>query len=124
MYLIYINPLGRNYKNEFIYEFIFSNKTEIEFGDDWDIAPASSGNLTPPDIKYVKQVETLQNNEIELELVLNSDTFSYSDAVENIVAIAWEKESPDDEKRMVFHYGEEITSIVDKLYARDIIFKK
>jgi hypothetical protein len=124
MFLIYINPLGKNYKGEFIYEFIFSNKTEIEFGDDWDIVPASSGTLTPPDVKYIKQVETLKNSEIELELAINSDTFSYSDAVENIVAIAWEKESPDDEKRMVFHYGELMTGVVDKLYARDIVLNK
>lgn len=124
MFLLYINPLGKNYKGEFIYEFIFGNKTEIEFGDDWDTVPASSGNLTPPDVKYIKQVETLKNSEIELELAINSDTFSYTDAVENIVAIAWEKESPDDEKRMVFHYGELMTSVIDKLYARDIVLNK
>lgn len=124
MVLVYINPLGKNYKGEFIYEFIFNNKIEIEFGDDWDVIPASSGTLTPPDVKYIKQVETLKNSEIELELAINSDTFSYSDAVENIVAIAWEKESPDDEKRLVFHYGESLESVIDKLYARDIILTK
>lgn len=124
MLLIYINPLGKNYKGEFIYEFIFNDKTDIEFGDDWDICPASSGTLTPPEIKYIKKVEVLQSDEIELELAINSDSFSYTDAVENILAIAWEKESPDDEKRMVFHYGEKMTDVIDKLYARDIVLKK
>lgn len=123
MYLVYINPLNKNYKGEFIYEFIFSDKTNIEFGDDWDIQPASSGSLTPPPIRYIKKVEVLQSEEIELELAIFSDNFSYTDAVEDIIAIAWEKESPDDEKRMVFHYGEKMTDVIDKLYARDIVLK-
>jgi hypothetical protein len=122
MYLVYINPLNKNYKGEFIYEFIFSKSNEIELGDDWMINPASSGQLTPPPIAEIDRVEILQNDLIELELVIFSDNFSMVEAVENIIALGWEKESPDNDKRLVFHFGEKIESVMDKLYERDIVF--
>ena len=123
-YLVYINPLGKNYKGEFIYEFIFSDTTDIECGEEWDIQPASSGQPTPPPMSFIKKVEVLQSEDIELELAITSDTFAYTDAVEDILAMAWEKESPDDEKRLVFHYGDKVDSVIDKLYARDLILNK
>jgi hypothetical protein len=122
MYLVYINPLGRNYKGEFIYEFIFSDSKEIELGEDWMVNPASSGQLTPPPISEIKNVEVLQNENIELELVIYSDNFSMLEAVENIIALGWEKETPDNDTRLVFHFGEEQRSVIDKLYERDIAF--
>lgn len=122
-YLVYINPLGKNYKGEFIYELIFSDTKDIECGEEWDAQPASGGQLTPPPINFIKKVEVLQTTEIELELAIYSDTFAYVDTIENILAMAWEKESPDDDKRLVFHYGETIESVIDKLYARDIDLK-
>lgn len=123
MFLLYINPLNKNYKGEFIYEFIFGESVDIECGEDWMITPASSGKQTPPPMNYISQVELLQNENVELELALNSDNFSMIDAVENIIALGWEMESPDVEKRLVFHYGEEIKSVVDKLYSRDLVFQ-
>jgi len=124
MFLVYINPLGKNHKGEFIYEFIFNDNIEIEFGEDWMVLPASSGSLTPPPMKYIKNVEILQTTELELELAIYSDSFQYSDAVENILAVGWEKESPDDQIRLVFQYGEKEESIIDKLYSRDIKLNK
>lgn len=123
MVLTYINPLNRNYKGEFIYEFIFSKDEDIDYGDDWDVLPASTGNQTPPDLKEISLIGVLKSSEIELELALNSDTFAMYDCVEKIIAIGWEKESPDDEIRLVFHYGEALESIKDKLYSRDLIME-
>lgn len=119
MVLTYINPLNRNYKNEFIYEFIFSKTEEINFGDEWGITPASSGIQTPPSLEDIESVYLLVSDDIELELVLNSDGFSLYDCVEKIIALGWEKESPDVEIRLVFHFGETIESVKQKLYSRD-----
>lgn len=121
MVLTYINALNKNYRGENIYEFIFSKNKEIDFGENWDISPASSAEISPPDIKEIKTVGTLISDEIELELVVNSDTFGMLDCVENIIALGWEKESPDDEIRLVFHFGESLDSVKDKLYGRDKI---
>jgi hypothetical protein len=123
MVLTYINPLNKNYKGEYTYEFLFSKTNEINFGDDWDVNPASSGTLTPPPIDDIEFVGILKTSDIELDLAISSDTFSMYDCVENVIALGWEKESPLDEIRLVFHFGETIESVKEKLYSRDKIIK-
>jgi hypothetical protein len=124
MVLVYINSLNKNYKGQETYEFLFAKNNEINFGDDWDIMPASSGVVTPPPVDEIDMVGVLITNEIELELANTSDNFSMYDCVENIVALAWEKETPmDDMIRLVFHFGENIESVKEKLYSRDKIMK-
>lgn len=123
MVLTYINPLNKNYKGEYTYEFLFSKTDEINFGDDWDIMPACNGTLTPPPIDEINFVGVLKTNEIELDLAIESEHFSMYDCVENIIALGWEKESPNNEIRLVFHFGESIDSVKDKLYSRDKIMQ-
>jgi hypothetical protein len=123
MVLTYINPLNKNYKGEHTYEFLFSKTNEINFGDDWDVAPASSGSLTPPPVDEIDIVGILKTDEIELDLAIFSDNFSMYDCVENVIALGWEKESPNNEIRLVFHFGETIESVKEKLYSRDKIMK-
>jgi hypothetical protein len=124
MRLIYVNELGPNYKGDNIYEFIFSDVEEV-WGDEWDAEPAS-GRPSPPNIEYIKKVGVLRNSDIELHLVQNSDFFSVYDAVEDVIALGWEKSDSEfvvDEnyKRLVFRYGESVKSVEDKLYERDIV---
>ena len=68
----------------------------------------------------------MKNSDIELNLVQNSDFFSVYDAVEDVIALGWEKSDSEfvvDEnyKRLVFRYGESVKSVEDKLYERDIV---
>jgi hypothetical protein len=124
MRLIYVNELGPNYKGDNIYEFIFSDVEEV-WGDEWDAEPAS-GRPSPPNIEYIKKVGVLKNSEIELELVQNSDFFSVYDAVEDVIALGWEKSDSehvidDNYTRLVFRYGDSVKSVEDKLYERDIV---
>jgi len=124
MRLIYVNELGPNYKGDNIYEFIFSDVEEV-WGDEWDAEPAS-GRPSPPNIEYIKKVGVLRNSDIELELVQNSDFFSVYDAVEDIIALGWEKSDSehvidDNYTRLVFRYGDSVKSVEDKLYERDIV---
>src|SRR6056300_1131628 len=126
MNLVYVNELGPNYKGDNIYEFIFSDVDDV-WGEDWDKEPAG-GNPTPPLIHFIKKVGVLRNSGIELNLIQNSDFFSVYDAVEGVIALAWEDsecEAVTDKKytRLVFHYGESEKSVADKLYERDIILK-
>ena len=125
-FLIYVNALGPNYKGDNIYEFIFGGDVDNVEGDYWDYEP-SGGKPTPPHIEFIESVGVLNNSEINLNLIQNSDFFSVYDAVENVISMAWE--STDSEyvtngyKRLVFHYGENINSVKDKLYERDIVLK-
>ena len=44
-------------------------------------------------------------------------------ALDKVIALGWEVyEDEDTEKdRMVFHFGDNLTSVEDKLYSRDLI---
>jgi hypothetical protein len=120
-YLIYVNGLGPNYKGDNIYEFIFSNTLNV-FGENWESRPCNQ-YPQPPEIKYIKKVGVLKNTDIELELIQNSDFFSMMDAMDDVVALAWEKDEYETKKRLVFRFGEEEQIIKDKLYERDLILE-
>ena len=126
MKLLFINELGPNYKNENIYEFIFGSETEELWGDEWDAIPAH-GKPGPPELQYIETVGVLNNTKVALDLVQNSDYFSMEHALDNVIALGWETYEEDyengEEERLVFHFGEDLKSVNDKLYARDIILK-
>jgi hypothetical protein len=124
-HLIYINGLGPNYKGDNIYEFIFSNTLEV-FGENWESKPAN-GYPSPPDIEYIKKVGTLINENIQFDLVQDSDVFSVIDSMDTVIALGWEKENDEKDfsliKRLVFNFGESEESVKNKLYERDIVLE-
>tara|TARA_R110000824_G_scaffold280772_5_gene468977 strand:+ start:9896 stop:10306 length:411 start_codon:yes stop_codon:yes gene_type:complete len=126
MKLLFINELGPNYKNENIYEFIFGDKIEEIWGDEWDVVPAH-GKPGPPEIQYIKKVGSIKGTTIKLDLVQNSDYFSMEHALDGVIALGWEtyEDSYDksNEERLVFHFADKISNVEDKLYERDIILK-
>jgi hypothetical protein len=119
--LIYVNGLGPNYKGDNLYEFIFSD-TEDVWGESWESKPCifSSG---PPELKYIKKVGVLRNTDVKLELIQNSDFFCMIDAIDDVVALAWETDEEESQKRLVFRFGTTEQEIKDKLYERDLILE-
>ena len=126
IFLIYVNGLGQNYKGEHIYEFIFSDKTEGIWGQDWESKP-SNGYPSPPDIEKIKKVGVLKNEIIKLSLIQDSDFFSMIDALDGVIALGWEEENDSIDfnqmKRLVFRFGETEKEVKDKLYERDIVLE-
>ena len=124
-YLVFVNGLGPNYKGDNIYEFIFSDSLDV-WGESWESKPSNS-YPTPPDLKYIKKVGVLKNTDIKLELIQNSDFFSMIDAMDDVIALAWENESEsanfDKQKRLVFRFGDKIEDVKNKLYERDIVLE-
>ena len=120
-YLIYVNGLGPNYKGDNLYEFIFSDSLDV-WGEAWESKP-SNGYPTPPELKYIKKVGVLKKTDVKLELIQNSDFLSMIDAMDDVVALAWESEEEQGQKRLVFRFGEEEQKIKDKLYERDLILE-
>ena len=120
-YLIYVNGLGPNYKGDNLYEFIFSDSLDV-WGEAWESKP-SNGYPTPPELKYIKKVGVLKKTDVKLELIQNSDFFCMIDAMDDVVALAWESEEEPGQKRLVFRFGEEEQKIKDKLYERDLILE-
>ena len=119
-YLIYVNGLGPNYKGDNLYEFIFSDRLDV-WGESWDNKP-SNGYPQPPELKYIKKVGVLRDTDVKLELIQNSDFFSMADAIDDVIALAWESDD-EDQKRMVFRFGTPEQEIKDKLYERDLILE-
>ena len=119
--LIYVNGLGPNYKGDNLYEFIFSDSLDV-WGESWESKP-SNGYPTPPELKYIKKVGVLRNTDVKLELIQNSDFFSMEDAIDDVVALAWETDEDGNHKRMVFRFGMSEQQIKDKLYERDLILE-
>jgi hypothetical protein len=120
-YLTYVNGLGPNYKGDNLYEFIFSDSLDV-WGDSWESKP-SNGYPTPPEIKYIKKVGVLKDTNLKLELIQNSDFFCMIDAMDDVVALAWEAEETEGQKRLVFRFGSTEQEIKDKLYERDLILE-
>ena len=125
-FLIYVNELGPNYKGDNIYEFIFSDKTEDIWGDSRESKP-SNGYTSPPDLEHIKKVGILKNDKISLSVIQKSDYFSMIDAMDDVVALAWENENEsinfDLVKRLVFRFGDTEEIVKNKLYERDIVLE-
>lgn len=123
--LIFVNELGPNFRGDNLYEFIFSIYDDVN-GEGWDSSPAG-GDPQPPKIEFISKVGVLKNDKIKLNVIQNSDFFSIYDAIDNVIALAWEdvdNEYYDDDKtRLVFHFGDTEEKVIDKLYERDIILK-
>ena len=121
MNLVFINELGPNFRGDNIYEFIFSDIDDV-YGEEWD-SETANGKPTPPHVEFIKRVGVLKNSEIELELIQNSDFFGMYDAVDGVIALGWEKPDNYEGKRLVFHFGDELETVENKLYEKDIVLK-
>lgn len=120
MVLIYVNEIGSDYKGQKQYEFIFSKSTDLDI-EEWFVIPASSTQQSKsPDIQYVDLVGLLKNTDLDLELIQNSDYFGVIDAVDNVIALAWEKFDFDNQfDRLSFKFGESVESVTKKLKQRN-----
>jgi hypothetical protein len=124
LYLIYVNYVGKSYKGNHIYEFLFSDTTDKIDGEEWDTFPAS-GRPEPPHDIFIKHVGSLESS-LKLDVVQNSDTFAVWDAIDGVIALAWENINTYDsypEHRLCFRFGEGIKEVEEKLYEKDLILK-
>lgn len=124
MKLIFVNKIGLDWNGKLICEFIFSEADEVD-GEGWDVYPAKN-QAEPPEKEYIDMVGRVETDEISLMCIQESDTFAVWDAIDGVVAMAWEDiteydEYPDD--RLSFFFGDSIDDVKDKLYARDIIIE-
>ncbi len=124
LFLIYVNELGEDWKGDSIYEFIFSDTLDNIEGVDWDIIPAS-GQPEPPNVDAVRKIGKLESN-LKFEVIQNDDKFSVLDAVDGLVALAWEDLRGYDiypEYRTFFRFGMTEKEVDDILYKKDLILE-
>jgi len=127
MYLIYINRIGRTFKGENVFEFLFSDSTEWEWDESWyESSVITETRDLAPDETIIKLVGTLKTDELDLELVQEDGVRDIYNAVEGIIALGWEKldeESDVPDKRRVFKFGDTKESVDDQLYEYDLVLK-
>ena len=119
--LIYVLPVGKNWKDEYIYEFIFSDTLTNVDGEDWDSYPAS-GKPSAPHKSFISAIGRL-TSEMKFDVIQNSDTFSVYDAIDGVIALGWENIDDYDqypEFRICFGFGIDIKKVKDILYRKDL----
>jgi hypothetical protein len=122
LFLIYINYIGKDYKGNHIYEFIFSDTKENIDAENWDVYPAS-GRPEPPNEIHVKSVGRLESI-LKLDVIQNSDTFAVWDAVDGVIALAWENIDSYDvypEHRISFRFGITKEEVEAELFERNLV---
>jgi len=130
--LIYVLKVGKNIKDENIYEFIFSSDiTNIKSEDwGWHEVPAIT-NANPPSMDCVDEVYTIKTDIIELFCLHEATDREYMHGYHTIHALAYEIEKndyddydiSDDDSLLVFHYGMSFNTINELLSERGIKLK-
>ena len=126
LYLIYINPIGKNSNDLYEYEFFFSETPDIVWGEDWDNPCPAACENTLPDPETYSEVKMLKTN-IPLLCIQNNVCFSLSNCIDGIVCLCYEDISEYTEYpepiRLVFQFAEKYDSIIEKLELREIMFE-
>ena len=125
--LIYVNIIGKNSEDEFVYEFYFSDEPDIAWGVDWDVRPASICNLSVPQKANYTMIKTLVTN-IVLSVAQKNSCFSMQDCRDGVIPVAWEDidgydEYPED-GRIVLPFGIEFNDVEAVLASMNLVFNK
>lgn len=127
LYLAMVRRVGKNIDGQYRYEFIFTDNKEECWGDNFEVKPAGLCRNLELDDKYITKVITV-NTDIKLDLVTECNCFSIQDAMDGIVAIAYENiddydEFPDN-GRLVMHFGEKIEEVARKMAIKNILLEE
>lgn len=123
VYLLFINLVGEENDGYYRYEFIFTDNPDEAFGEDFEYKPASLVNSLYPNDEYITEIHTIKTK-IKLDLIQNNSCFGMQDAMDRIVALAYEnidsyEEYPDN--RIILFYGDEYSEVENKLGLRGIL---
>lgn len=125
LYVVYVQEVGKDNDDNFVYEFLISEDADSVWGDEWNEVPACNvQDLKPSDdqYEYVKELRT----DIKLTLGQNNCCVSFMDVKDNIAALAYEDLSEAEEypePRIVILYGDPLDEVEEMLAKRNLIMK-
>jgi hypothetical protein len=124
--LCFIKYIGEDIDGLNIYEFLFTDKIDEFWGENFEYFPSCLCNELIPDSNYYSLVKKIKTN-LKLNLVQNSCCFSYQDSIDGIVAIAYEDisnyESYPEDGRLILHYGITFEDTEELLHNKNISFQ-
>ena len=111
LYLVYVNPVGKDSNDLFEYEFFFSETPENVWGEDWNIAcPAACGDTLPDPTTY-SEIKTIKTD-IPLFCAQQNTCFSLQDCIDGIVCLAF---SENENIFTVFNFNENYLEVMKKI---------
>lgn len=118
LFLIYVNPIGKDSNGVNEYEFFFSETPEIVWGEDWNVAcPSACGNLLPDSSTYsvIKHLRT----RMPLFCAQENSCFSMQDCIDRLICICAEDISNyntyPEPFRLVLHFGDKYEYVEEQL---------
>ena len=125
VFLCFIRLVGEEVDGLFRYEFIFTDRPDECWGENWDYKPAGLVGELSPDEEYVTEVHVLLTK-IKFELIQDNCCFSLQDCIDGCVAIAAESldgyDSYPEDGRLVFMFGESLDRVEEKLAMKHLLF--
>ncbi len=123
--LMYVNFVGKNSNENYVYEFYFSEEADMAWGIDWDVKPSSICNISVPQKLCYDIVKTIKCD-ILLNVAQKNSCFSMQDSKDGIIPLAWEnidfaEEYPED-GRLIFPFAISIGDVETILARRNILF--
>lgn len=120
----FINLVGTENDGNYLYELIFTDNPDEFWGDGFEYKPCCLYKGIKPDEKYAVEVVNIRT-EIKLELIQDNCCFGMQDALDGIVAIAYQSldgldEYPED-GRLYFMFGETFEEVERKLAIKSIL---
>lgn len=127
LFLVYVNPIGKDSNDLYQYEFFFSETPEIVWGEDWNIScPSACYNLLPDQTTY-SEIKILKTK-IPLFCIQENSCFSLQDSVDRLVFLSAEDireyEEYPEPLRLVFHFNDSYDSVVEQLNKRGENFEE
>lgn len=127
LYLVYVEPIGKNTTDYYEYDFIFSETPDVVWGPNWENDTPAYCNYTKPDKSTYTHIERLKT-QIPFNVIQENTCYSMKDGINKIIAIAWENINDYDEYpeegRLVFHFGDKYNFVSDKLGMRHQLFSE
>ena len=123
-YLCFIRLIGEENDGYYRYEFIFTNRIDEVWSEDFNQKPACLVNNLMVDDEYISEIHIVKMK-VKLDLIQNNCCFSVSDSYDGIVALGWqnlddETEYPED-GRIFFNFGETYKEVENKLAMKNVL---
>lgn len=125
LFLVYVNPIGKDSNGLYQYEFFFSETPKNVWGEDWDEVCPSACVDTLPFSETFSLIKILKTS-IPFFCIQENSCFPISYAKMNLVCLCAEDisdyEEYPDPFRLVFNYGDSFEKIDELLASRHQFF--
>lgn len=126
LYLAFIENIGINLNDKYVYHFYFSDVPEVVWGEFWNVCPCSIVPFITPDKATITNIYECEL-EYEINLVTSNSCFSMQDCIDQIIALGWldlHENILYDGKSMSFKFGEHFEDTENKIKQIDGSFSK